>query len=524
MELTRLMRLNPTMDMVAEELEDGHWECQRIIPFPEKKYRGVLPYTGQARLDEHILYLVGPELAERFPGGEYSCVSTRRVPGQGNRLCCPGRTDQQLLQSLLELFCRLQEQEAQFNQLVFSGGSLDALCQLGQELTGNAVCIHDDWFVMIAMSDGATRIMPPEHISDSVKGFVPRRILEEFKFDSDYDRTYAQQRCQLWTNASEPGRCLYVNLWEDQRYRGRLILFEAARAFRALDYLMAECLAQRAMLLLRLQKPGSRPYRNLDDVVFTLLEGKEPEPEDLRFLLDTLNWSAEDRYLCIRLQHQQEDASEVLGHVLHSDLFRVFPGSYIMYLGRQQCLILNLTRKDQDLTELRHRLAPLCRDYCLYAGLSSPVSGIAALSQASRQADIALERAFYRRDERWVLPFSECALDYLLSSLQTELEPKNLAAPEWFILLAYDREKDTRYFETLAAYLLLERDIPKTAEALIIHRTTLIYRLKKIAALTGLDLDDPDRRLYLLISLKLLEQQRLIPAKAVAFHKKSNQV
>lgn len=517
MELTRLMRLNPTMDMVAEELEDGHWECQRSIPFPEKKYRGVLPYTGQPRLDESILYLVGPELAERFPADEHSCVSSRRIPGRGNRLCCPGQTDEQILQRLLELFCRLQEQEAQLNQLVFSGGSLDALCQLGQELTGNAVCIHDDWFVMIAMSDTAPQIMAPEHLAGSVKGLIPRRVLEEFKFDADYDQTYAQQRCQLWTNASEPGRCLYVNLWDEQRYRGRLILFESARAFRARDYLIAECMAQRAMILLRLQKPGSRPYRNLDDVVFTLLEGREPKPDDLRFLLDTLNWKAEDQYLCVRLQHQQEDASEVLGHVLHSDLFRAFPGSYIMYLGRQQCLIINLTREGQGLPQLRYRFSPLCRDYCLYAGLSSPVTGITSLSQASRQADIALERAFYRRDERWVLPFSECALDYLLGSIQTELEPRHLAAPEWFALLEYDREKDTRYFETLATFLLLERDIPKTAETLIIHRTTLIYRLKKITALTGLDLDDPERRLYLLISLKLLEQQRLIPAKTVSF-------
>ena len=517
MELTRLLRLNPTMDMVAEELELGRWECRRSVPFPEKKYRGALPYTGQSRLDERLLYLVPPELADRFPPEGYSCVSSVRVPGSGNRLCCPGQSDAQLLQQLLELFCRLQEQEAQLNQLVFTGGSPDALCQLGQELMGNAVCIHDDWFVMIAMSDGAKQIMPPEYLSDSGKGYVPQRILEEFKFDADYDRTYAQQRCQLWTNASEPGRCLYVNLWEEQRYRGRLILFESTRAFRELDYLMAECLAQRAMLLLRLQKPGTRPYRNLDDIISALLEGTEPDPGDLHFLMDTLKWQEQDQYLCARLQLQQEDSAEVLGHMLHSDLFRVFPGSYIMYLRRQQCLIVNLTREEQGLPELRHRLAPLCRDYCLYAGLSSPVSGIAALSQASRQADIALERAFYRRDERWVLPFSECALDYLLSGLQPELEPKHLAAPEWFALLALDREKDTRYFETLAAYLLLERDIPKTAEALIIHRTTLIYRLKKITALTGLDLDDPDRRLYLLLSLKLLEQQRLIPARTVLF-------
>ena len=56
-------------------------------------------------------------------------------------------------------------------------------------------------------------------------------------------------------------------------------------------------------------------------------------------------------------------------------------------------------------------------------------------------------------------------------------------------------------------YLLCERDIPKTSQALIIHRTTLLYRLKKMETLVTLDLDDPDQRLYLLLSLWIMDRQ-----------------
>ena len=44
-----------------------------------------------------------------------------------------------------------------------------------------------------------------------------------------------------------------------------------------------------------------------------------------------------------------------------------------------------------------------------------------------------------------------------------------------------------------------------TAHALYIHRSTLTYRLEKMQELTGIDLADPDTRLYLQISIKLLE-------------------
>ena len=42
-----------------------------------------------------------------------------------------------------------------------------------------------------------------------------------------------------------------------------------------------------------------------------------------------------------------------------------------------------------------------------------------------------------------------------------------------------------------------------TKNELFIHRSTLIYRIKKIEELTGVDLNDPDTRLYIQISIRL---------------------
>ena len=95
----------------------------------------------------------------------------------------------------------------------------------------------------------------------------------------------------------------------------------------------------------------------------------------------------------------------------------------------------------------------------------------------------------------------------MLSTLSSPIPAIHLASPELILLQDLDRENGTQYFETLRTYLLMERDIPKTAQALIIHRTTLLYRLKKIQAITELDLEDPGQRLYLLLSLRIMEKQ-----------------
>ena len=77
-------------------------------------------------------------------------------------------------------------------------------------------------------------------------------------------------------------------------------------------------------------------------------------------------------------------------------------------------------------------------------------------------------------------------------------------APEIRALIQYDKEKGTQYFDTLREYLLQERDISRTSAALIIHRTTLLYRLKKIRSLIPVNLEDPWQRLYLTLSLWIL--------------------
>ena len=89
-----------------------------------------------------------------------------------------------------------------------------------------------------------------------------------------------------------------------------------------------------------------------------------------------------------------------------------------------------------------------------------------------------------------------------IDNLTAQLEEKNAELQK---LRAIDREKNTDYFNTLKTYLENERSIPKTSEALIIHRTTLQSRLEKIAQLTHLNLDSQDVRMYLNLSFRILD-------------------
>ena len=59
--------------------------------------------------------------------------------------------------------------------------------------------------------------------------------------------------------------------------------------------------------------------------------------------------------------------------------------------------------------------------------------------------------------------------------------------------------------ETLHCYLTNERALLRTADLLDIHRTTLLYRIRRIEELTGLHLDDEKTRFDLLLSFRLMD-------------------
>lgn len=508
MDMTHLLRLQPTLEAIAEEFSLSGWPCQVHIRTENASYRNVRLFTGQTELHPDILYALRPEEI-RFPVNDYDYACTTPIQGNANHIICPSLSPEALLDTLMALFDRCHHWENLIDQLTYRGAGLQELCELGAELLENPVCIHDDWFIMIGMSQEASQIMAPEYLISSTVGFVPRVIVDDFKYDSDYLETYAHPNAQIWYSSGIGPNSLYVNLWDGTIYRGRLLVIEHNRPFRKSDFLLAEVLTQRAISLLQRKLPGVQAfYRSMDDILFELLAGNPTDPTELAHLLNNLSWDKSHRYLCVRLKSQQTNPNTVMEHMLHSDLFHSFPDSYIMFTGQEQCLTLNLSKTGLSLQQIRHQLSPLCRDYCLYAGLSSPISGIGELNLAYVQAGVALDQAFQLRSEKWIIPFGDCMLEHIFNSLHSPLPLSHLVSPELLALIQHDQEKGTQYFKTLRTYLLLERDIPKTAEALIIHRTTLLYRLKKIQALIPSNLSDPWQRLQLMLSLWILEKEQ----------------
>ena len=66
-----------------------------------------------------------------------------------------------------------------------------------------------------------------------------------------------------------------------------------------------------------------------------------------------------------------------------------------------------------------------------------------------------------------------------------------------------DYEGGGELLRTLEAYFDNNGNLSQAAESLYIHRNTLIYRMERIAEISGLDLDNTETRLAVQLALRI---------------------
>ncbi|MEV0050890.1 helix-turn-helix domain-containing protein [Saccharopolyspora shandongensis] len=143
----------------------------------------------------------------------------------------------------------------------------------------------------------------------------------------------------------------------------------------------------------------------------------------------------------------------------------------------------------------------LAGDATVLVGVGGPAEA-AQLVDSRQEADESLAIHATRADRVAAVVYDEAWHEILLRRLRhvasTGRAPDRGPVVE---LRRHDREHGTSYVETLRAWLECQGDLGAAAARLEVHPNTVRYRMRKMAELTPLDLDDPDARLAMIIAL-----------------------
>lgn len=161
-------------------------------------------------------------------------------------------------------------------------------------------------------------------------------------------------------------------------------------------------------------------------------------------------------------------------------------------------------RRGRRLARAMHdRLAAQFPHLPLRIGVGRSADGAAGLIQSIQEAAQSLLLSQQIQGAEPVSYYGDMGLFRLLLPLQGTDVLRKFYDETLGALAAYDKRQQTNLVETLAAYFAHHGNLSRTAEALFVHRNTLLYRMERIAAIVGHDLDDPEFRLMLQVAFKI---------------------
>ena len=114
---------------------------------------------------------------------------------------------------------------------------------------------------------------------------------------------------------------------------------------------------------------------------------------------------------------------------------------------------------------------------------------------------LAQRAAAYSSSSRLITDWGSIALKAIIDSIDFPHEAG--VHPAVTALHEYDIKHGTDMARTLQVYLQNDKNLVLTANALGVHRNTVVYRIEKILSMTNMDLEDPYERLYIALSFLL---------------------
>lgn len=288
--------------------------------------------------------------------------------------------------------------------------------------------------------------------------------------------------------------------------RGFLSLLALVGAFQQMDWQMAEQGAAACALEMAKAKAVSEAEKRVRGGFIEALLAGNLSPEE------AVRWAKRDQYnpegthtvIVIAWAKASHPSYRRLETIVHG----ITRADTLVHARSDEIIIFARLDTRQGIERARG-LAHQIRRYAnaeypndpLAIGLGRAVETLIELRDAYREARQAMSMA-QRLGESQPLYFGELKVYRLLFLLEHHPELATFCQDIIGSLIEYDRAQGTDLLDTLTAYFAHKGNISQTAEALFIHRNTLLYRMERIREISGLDLDNPETRLSLELALR----------------------
>lgn len=243
------------------------------------------------------------------------------------------------------------------------------------------------------------------------------------------------------------------------------------------------------------------------ELIQELAEDQPVNPEEIRQILSKSKWETTDRFQVYLFQSQQKE-NETINLRYYQTVINTFMNECCVFESdRRICCVRNISRTDNIYQDIRQQLSEFLRENLFLVGISNEFQDLLQLKYYYREAKEALVLGQSQNNTSWSLYYKDYELSFMLKLMREALPPSEWLHPAIRILMDYDEKEGTELVHTVFTYMKYQYNITHTAQALFIHRTTLLFRLQRIQLLTGLDWDSMKDKALLSMNYMMMEHE-----------------
>jgi len=248
-----------------------------------------------------------------------------------------------------------------------------------------------------------------------------------------------------------------------------------------------------------------RQNDRLHRCINSLLFGGKLATEEHASVFSLYNWTVGQTFTAIVVRLVNSDNYVLRGQYMCYLLEQMLPGSRAVYGDNHiACIINHGVGEPEGLPDKLKLKLDLClRDLQCKAGISDLFNDPSDVKDYYIQASQAVYLGQKRFPDRRYFLFSDVSLDYALDNVCGQLKAHHILHKGLLRLREYDRKHDSSYCESLYVYLSSQFNASAAADKCYVHRSTFIRRLERISEISGMNLDDNDEILHILISFRL---------------------
>ena len=505
------MKLN--LDIIQTYLYSNHVTKRYGLSDRQLTCSRPLLYTKGLTFEEGKLYIAQSESLPKIPP-EFSCAVIAigtHIPQEwilGNtQLLVVSHTDQifTVFNEVSDLYNRFDLWEAQIRDELEKELDFDLrrILTLGTNLLRKNISVVDHtlqniyYLTYAQQTDGTSEILIRE---------------ESHPFSIEYSEK-VKEVCNLERMITQPyltaislnENSYCNNLFLEGQFMGCISVTEGTTLFSESDYSLMDYFFSffRKAFVKYIRSHGEKDSPNLSALKKLLSHTPLNDSEQECFSLNP-----EESWVCFKLKEQRTQ-KYLPSEYMCANINALFPQkAYAVLQNKELVGLLKIQVQEEQPGGILPSFEEFVQRMGYCGGVSNPFINLNRFHDFLLQASYAAERK--KSDSQPLRYFYTCALQYLLFTCSREMNTSSLLPGGLLSLQQHDDKKHTEYVQTLSVYLRNERSLTKTADALFIHRSSLLKRLDKIQRIIKDDLNNPEIRLYYQICLALLLTQEQI--------------